>query len=150
LGGIDQQTRDRKLQDKINKLVRVGINDNDEQVSRHYKQLLTAIEYNNVCFNVENTLAEITGSCSFDIIVDKHLGDGERVVVLIQLVKMGIQYIDWYCCYWNQNEKAMVWNYRLSKIAFYFCTKKNFSTTLNTVEIFTGIFKIESHLSTFG
>ena len=54
----------------------------------HYKQLFTNVICNDVCFNLceSNSIEVITGESYMDLIVDKHMGNGERLVVVVQRV----------------------------------------------------------------
>ncbi|CAF1379184.1 unnamed protein product [Rotaria sp. Silwood1] len=55
----------------------------------HYQQLFTNVICNDVCFNLgcgSDSMAVITGESYLDLIVDTHMGDGERLVVVVQRV----------------------------------------------------------------
>ncbi|CAF3014196.1 unnamed protein product [Rotaria sp. Silwood2] len=55
----------------------------------HYQQLFTNMICNDVCFNLgceSDSIASITFESYLDIIVDKHMDDGERLVVVVQRV----------------------------------------------------------------
>jgi len=75
-------------------LIRVGIDENDEDLSHHYKQLLTKIKFNDAHLNVKIKSGEIIYQSSIDILVDKCVNGKERTVVIMQYVKTStISYI---------------------------------------------------------
>jgi uncharacterized protein YbcI len=90
LGGIGNESRFQILQEKINEMIQAGVNINAEYKSHHYQQLLNNIRCNDVCFNKaagSEELEKITGAPSLDLVVDRCLEDGERLMFVIQRVK---------------------------------------------------------------
>jgi hypothetical protein len=90
LGGMNGQERFTSLQNNINDMIKIGVDIDNKKESYHYKQLLNNIICNNVHFNKPSETEEseqTAGSASLDLIVDKHLGNGRRVVLIIQRVK---------------------------------------------------------------
>ncbi len=87
LGGINDDDRFQTLQNNINEMISIGIDVDKNDESFHYKQLLNKIICNNVQFNQApefDLSEERVGTSALDLIVDKHMGDGERLVVAIQ------------------------------------------------------------------
>ncbi|CAF2105186.1 unnamed protein product [Rotaria magnacalcarata] len=91
LGGIDNQPRSSKLQKCINEIIEIGVDSNDTNKSRHFKQLFNNIICNDVCFNIapkgEEGIELITGEPCFDLIVDKYIGDDDGLIVVVQHIK---------------------------------------------------------------
>ncbi|CAF3112400.1 unnamed protein product [Rotaria socialis] len=91
LGGIDNQLRSSELQKCINEVIEIGVDSNDTNKSRHFKQLFNNIICNDVCFNIapkgKRGIESITGEPCFDLIVDKYIGDGDGLIVVVQHIK---------------------------------------------------------------
>src|SRR4051812_13548271 len=86
---MKKQQRFKTLQNIINDLIRSGPGVDHEVESGHYKQLISNIIGNIPCFNLSprrRANLDETGEAALDLIVDKKLKDGERVVVVIQRV----------------------------------------------------------------
>ncbi|CAF1165989.1 unnamed protein product [Adineta steineri] len=86
---MNSSSRFEEIQNAINDIIKSSVDNDSKTESCHYRQLLNNIICNNVCFNQLQPLEElegITGAASLDVIVDKHMGAGERVVVVLQHV----------------------------------------------------------------
>jgi hypothetical protein len=76
------------MQSNINKLIKYGCANIDEDVSPYYEQLLNSIKCNDVCFNVKSKLNEYIAQSSIDVVVHKCMNDDEREVIIIQRIKI--------------------------------------------------------------
>ncbi len=92
LGGIDDKSHFNSLQMFINEMLQIGVDVDDKNESSYYKQLLKNI-CNDVCFHVLSVLPTITGECSLDLIVDRHLGDDLAVIGVQHVKKFATSYI---------------------------------------------------------
>jgi bisphosphoglycerate-dependent phosphoglycerate mutase len=105
LGGHRNKQRFIDLQTCINQLIDIQYNTikdadlnkknnvyttvkKNEKIN-HYQQMFTNVILNDVCFNIPaetDAMAKITGESYLDLIVDKHMGNGERLVLVVQRV----------------------------------------------------------------
>ncbi|CAF2919268.1 unnamed protein product, partial [Rotaria sp. Silwood2] len=89
LGGMDGQQQFREFQDCINRMIEIGVDLNDNNKSRHYKQLFNNIICNDICFNKASKkgFEQNVGEPSLDLFVDKYMKDGDGLIVSVQHVK---------------------------------------------------------------
>jgi len=73
-------------------MLQIGVDVDDKNESSYYKQLLKNI-CNDVCFHVASVLPTITGECSLDLIVGRHLGDDLAVIGVQHVKKFATSYI---------------------------------------------------------
>jgi len=85
-GGNSGRLRFQNLQFGINDLIKLRDND-DNNISDTYKELLNNIKINDVCFNISGDGEHIIGQSNIDIIVDKKFNGEEHTVVILHNVK---------------------------------------------------------------
>lgn len=83
LGGLFRNQRSVILQKCINKIIQIPENINNNNKSRHYRQLLNNIICNDVCFGLQPN----AGEPCLDLFIDKLLHDGDGLIVGVQHIK---------------------------------------------------------------
>lgn len=102
LGGFKDQQRFELLQSCILKLITgnndTGCDDDDDDIERQrYQQFFTSIKWLNTGFNLDAKAPDLTGECSFDVVVDRCRGWNERVLSLFNNDRFSL--LDYVLCF---------------------------------------------------
>ncbi len=76
----------QNLQTVIDEMVQIDLDVNDGNTSGYYGGMLKKIICNNVCFNMDAKKPELIGECNIDLMVDRHLGENNDKIIIIQNV----------------------------------------------------------------
>jgi hypothetical protein len=89
LGGFTNKLRFESFENIILSLIRGntadGGDDDDDIDPQVFQQFINSIKWFNPRFNIDTVIPEITGECSFEIIVNQY--DDDQIIVLQQHIK---------------------------------------------------------------
>jgi hypothetical protein len=86
MGGIKNNKNCEDLQEIIDKMLQIGVDNDDINQSSFYKELLRNIKYVDVCFNMGTSSPQETGECNINLIVNRYLKEDNPTIYVVQNV----------------------------------------------------------------